>query len=638
MIRQHSDLLELEAHQCEPFAGLSSTYALIARSAAAWGDATALSFFARVDDFGAPRRWSYRELLAEITRSANLLRRLGIGRQDVVAMVLPNLPEAHFVLWGGETAGIVFAVNPLLDGVPMGRLLQAAGARWLVTTGPSHDAEVWDRVEQALAIAGGVEGVLAVDEQRHAAGPSESSNPPALPLTLQGRPVLDFHAEVAREHGDRLNFAQPVAHDIALYLCTGGTTGLPKIARHTHRNETCNAVQLIAVTADLFMAPGRRVFTALPLFHVNAQIATGLAVFASGAEVVLGPPAGYRTPGLIPRIWEIVERLRLSSLSGVPTLYAALMQVPVAGRDLSSLSYAICGAAPLPAELAHRVQAATGLRIIEGYGLTETAAVASVNPGDGRARIGSVGFRLPWMEMQVAVLDKAGCFERWAERDEAGAIVMRGPNVMPGYLDPAHDRGAFFDAPGPAREACRWFNSGDLGRQDADGYFWLTGRSKELIIRGGHNINPKSIEDALAGHPAVALCAAVGRPDAHAGEVPVAYVQLRGGSAASADELLAHAAQHIGERAEVPKAIRIVGQMPLTVVGKIFKPALGLLEIESVVRDEAAQAGVVLAELQVEQDPRRGRVARWRAAGGDAAVLAAALGRHVFQHEPLAPC
>ncbi|MDC8784826.1 acyl-CoA synthetase [Roseateles koreensis] len=636
LIRHNADIRSLEAAQPDPFSTHTSTYALIAESAKKWPTATALSFFAHAEDFKRPQRWTYAELLADITRSANLFRRLGIQRKDVVAFVLPNLPETHFTIWGGETAGIVFAINPMIESAQMGQLLNAAHARWLVTTAPAADAETWARVGQALAAADSVQGILVVDPMRHL--PGDVARPDAmaaLPATLQGRPVLDFHAALQQERGDGLNFEPPKAQDTASYLCTGGTTGLPKIARHTHRNETANALQLVAVAEDLFMAPGRNVLTALPLFHVNAQIGTGLAAFAAGAHVVLAPPAGYRAPGLVANFWKIVEHYKLASFSGVPTIYAGLMQVPVAGHDLSSLTYAVCGAAPLPVELALRVQAETGLRILEAYGLTETTCAASVNPGDGQARIGSIGFSLPWQAMQVAVCNEAGHFLRWAGTDEVGAICMNGPNVMPGYLDEAHNRGTFFEAPGPDGVTRRWLNSGDLGRQDADGFFWLTGRKKELIIRGGHNIDPKTIEEALAKHPDVAMSAAVGRPDAYAGEVPVAYVQLNAGSTVSMADLMAYAAEFIGERAAQPKAIRILASLPLTAVGKIFKPTLTMMEIESVVREEAQRLGVILDTLRVAQDSRLGIVAHWKLGSGNAAEFARALGVHVFKNFPL---
>jgi acyl-CoA synthetase (AMP-forming)/AMP-acid ligase II len=560
-----------------------------------------------------------------------------VQRGDVVAYVLPNLPETHLVIWGAETAGIALAINPLLEGAQIGDLLRSAQARWIVTLAPHPDPELWKRICVAVPLAREMlRGVLAVDLTRHLpgqpAGSARATSIASLPADLDGVPVLDFHVELAREAGEALTFEPPGAEDIAAYLCTGGTTGLPKIARHTHRNEIANALQLGAVVGEDFYAPGRCTLTALPLFHVNAQVGTGLGIFAHGGHALLAAPAGYRTPGLLARFWEIIAHHRVHAFSGVPTIFAGLLQAPRAGLDLSCLAYAISGAAPMPVELFNKFQAETGMRILEGYGLTEGACASSINPPGTSPRIGSIGLRLPWQPMKPMMLDEQGGYLRDAAVDEIGILAIRGPNVFPGYLNPDHDHGLWIERVNAAGHSERWLNSGDLGRQDADGFIWLTGRKKELIIRGGHNIDPKIIEDVLAGHPAVAICAAVGRPDPHSGEVPVAYAQLRPGQQATEEELLAWANARITERAAQLKSVRIIAGLPLTAIGKIFKPRLNMLEIESVVREEAKDAGVELLNLDVVQDTRRGLLARYLASG-DAAALAGRLGRYTFASE-----
>jgi fatty-acyl-CoA synthase len=226
--------------------------------------------------------------------------------------------------------------------------------------------------------------------------------------------------------------------------------------------------------------------------------------------------------------------------------------------------------------------------------------------------------------MRALVLDEAGAYVRDAAIGEVGALAIRGPNVFAGYVDPAHEAATWIE-----RDGARWLNTGDLARQDDEGYFWLTGRKKELIIRGGHNIDPKVIEEALAAHPAVALCAAIGRPDAHAGEVPAAYIQLRPGAACSAVELADFAEANIPERAAVPKAIRIIDALPTTAVGKVFKPALAMREIEDVVRAEAAAASIELTKVAVAQDATIGMVARISCAEG-AHLLRERLERYAF--------
>ena len=241
--------------------------------------------------------------------------------------------------------------------------------------------------------------------------------------------------------------------------------------------------------------PGDTAFCGLPLFHANAALATGIAAFLQGSRVLLGTPQGYRGPGLVDRFWEIVAHHRITYFSGVPTLFAALLGRPAEGYDLSSLRYCFCGAAPLPADSIRAFEAMTGARLLEGYGLTEGTCVSTINPYAGERRPGSVGLRLPFGELRPLVLDPEGAYLRDAAVGEPGAVCISGPHVFQGYLS-ADD--SLWIARGDGR---RWFNTGDLGRLDAEGYLWLTGRAKDIIIRGGHNIDPATIEDALHRHP-----------------------------------------------------------------------------------------------------------------------------------------
>jgi fatty-acyl-CoA synthase len=324
--------------------------------------------------------------------------------------------------------------------------------------------------------------------------------------------------------------------------------------------------------------------------------------FSRGAHVVLGTPQGYRGEGVVKRFWEIVEFHRINFFSGVPTLYSSLLDVPVAGRDIRSLEFALCGAAPMPVEVFRAFQERTGVRILEGYGLTEGSCVSSVNPPLGERRPGSIGLRIPGQAMKAIVLDDYGRYARDCLTDEPGILAISGPNVFAGYSDPEQNTGLWVEL-GDGR---RWLNTGDLGRCDADGYFWLTGRKKDLIIRGGHNIDPATIEEPLHRHPAVQIAAAVGRPDAHAGEVPVAYVQLKRGASMTEQQLAEFVRGEIGERAAMPKHIRIVEVMPLTGVGKIFKPELRRRETINALESALAEAGIEVVRVSVAQDPSRG--------------------------------
>jgi fatty-acyl-CoA synthase len=210
---------------------------------------------------------------------------------------------------------------------------------------------------------------------------------------------------------------------------------------------------------------------------------------------------------------------------------------------------------------------------------------------------------MPYQDMRILVVDADGKFVREAETDEIGSVCIKGPNVFGGYLDETHNRHIW------PREG--WLNTGDLGRQDADGYFWLTGRTKELIIRGGHNIDPAAIEDPLYRLPGIQIAAAVGRPDPHAGEVPVAYVQLQENSELTETRILKYLREQIGERAAVPKAVHIVDKMPLTPVGKIFKPALRWQSIQRVYETELQALGDLAQgiEVVVHEDKIHGAIA-----------------------------
>ncbi len=328
------------------------------------------------------------------------------------------------------------------------------------------------------------------------------------------------------------------------------------------------------------MRPETTVLCGLPLFHVNGTTVTGISPFSMGAHVVMLSPMGYRDPAIIKNFYRIVARYRANFFSAVPTVLSTLMEIPVGDADIASLQYAICGAAPLSVELFKRFEAHTGVKVLEGYGLTEGACASSINPKDGERKVGSIGIRMPYQQMKVVAVDENGGYLRDAAVGEIGAIAIAGPNVFNGYVEEAHNHGIWVQD--------GWFNTGDLGRMDADGYFWLTGRKKELIIRGGHNIDPATIEEVLYRLEEVQVAAAVPRPDPHAGEVPVAFVQLAAGSTLTEETLLHYAREHVGERAAVPKNIHIVDTVPLTPVGKIFKPALRWRVIEMWYQKELA--------------------------------------------------
>lgn len=595
----------------------TGSYQLLQRSAELFPDRRAIASFATVERHQRTAELSYRDLFAEVTRAANLFHLLGVGPENVVAILLPNLLETHVAIWGAEAAGVVLPLNPLLEARALIGLLQAAGATVLVTFGGDREL-----IAKAQTVVAGAESIAHVALVAPGGSTSHWRADVEVHDFVQARGSLASDELVSGRVFDD--------NDVASLFCTGGTTGVPKIAVRTHGQVMANAwmsarMLTPALNEHSVMLAG------LPLFHVNAVMVTGLIPFLMGAAVLIATPLGFRAPGLVSNFWEIAAYHRITCFSAVPTLLAALLEHPSDGHDISSLRFAICGAAPLSAELLHRFERSCDVAISEGYGLTEVACVASVTPIDGVHKPGSVGLALPLGDIRAVVLDNEGAFSRFADLDEVGVVAIAGPHVFSGYLDVRHNGGVWIDDP----SGQRWLNTGDLGRIDVDGYLWLTGRAKDLIIRGGHNIDPSAIEEALYSHQGVALAAAIGRPDAYAGEIPVAYVQLRPGAVADEASLADHIAPRIGERAAIPKAIVIVAALPVTAVGKIHKPSLRLLELAAVTRSALDNAEVRYSTIDAVADDRTGACVQIGAAPSLAAAIRTALSPFNFSYKLL---
>ncbi|WP_333715065.1 acyl-CoA synthetase [Yoonia sp.] len=575
-----------------------TTFGLLSRTAAKFGTRKATTFSLLSDPNAPCETLDWNTLRDKTAQSANMFRALGVGETDVVAYLLPNATETVLTYLGGQVAGIVNPINPLLEAEQIAAILRETKAKVLVTLKAFPKTDVAQKAAEAVRLAPNVTHVVEVDLLRYLTGLKKFIVPlirPKNPVTHKAK-VLDFTTEMARQP-KTLTFEDSKADRVAAYFHTGGTTGMPKVVQHRYSGIIYNAWlgdRLLFTEKDVQICP-------LPLFHVFATIVSLGASLGSGAQIVLPTPQGYRGEGVFDNFWKLVEKHKVTFMITVPTAMSALMQRKV-DADISSLKLAFCGSAPLPLELYRRFEKAAGVTICEGYGLTEATCLVSINPPEGEKRVGSIGLPFPYTDVRII----SSATGKELGIDEIGEICVANPGVADGdtYTEP--DKNVDLYRPGDKSQT-QYLRTGDLGRKDADGYLWITGRAKDLIIRGGHNIDPAEIEEALAGHDAVAFAGAVGQPDAHAGEVPCVYVELVAGAEVTEAELLDYAKAHIHERAAHPKHLEVLAELPKTAVGKIFKPDLRKRAITRIFNE--ALSGVAAEVSEVTEDKKRGLVA-----------------------------
>ena len=464
--------------------------------------------------------WSYGEFHHRVTQVAAGLKAAGVGRSDVVGVVLPNGPEYLEVWWAILWLGAVFnPVNPDLTIREATDILS-----------DSHAAVIVCRAERVTEF--------------------EAAELPAVHTVVAVEANRPDPLEALRGAGTVYDPADVAAGDLMSLVYTSGTTGRPKGAMLSHGNflaDTRMLGELVpAVRGDVLGM-------VLPLFHVNAQLVTTVMPMLMGAQVAMWERFSAST------FWETVARFEPVTFSAVPTMLAALLHAPGADEaETNTVRYVICGAAPLSPALFRRFEDKFGIAILEGYGLTEGSCCSTLNPFYGPRKIGSIG--LPVRGQDVAILTDDG---RVAADGEPGEVCLRGPNVMSGYLN----------RPDATTEALRdgWLHTGDVGYRDADGFIFLVDRKKDMIIRGGENIYPREIEDVLLEHAAVQGAAVVGRPDEHRGEEVHAFLVLE------PDGELADIEHHCRERLapfKVPSSWEIVETLPTTSTGKIDKKPL----------------------------------------------------------------
>jgi long-chain acyl-CoA synthetase len=445
----------------------------------------------------------------------------GVEPGDVVSVFLPNHIRYLEAWWGILKAGGVFGpVNPAFTKSEAKFVISFSEAVAVITS--DKGKEIVDAVMDDLDT---VKNVYSID---------------------------DGSFDELLESGGDVPECTRKPEDLAHILYTSGTTGQPKGAMLSHHNVLTNAWQAAELVP---LAPGDRLGMILPLFHANAQIATFVIPLMIGCEVVMWDGFSGKT------FWETVKKHDVVSISAVPTILSAIKDAPGADQaGDTSMRYVICGAAPLSKDMLESFQDKFGIRILEGYGLTETTCVSSINPYYGEQKAGSIG--LPLRAQEMKIVDEDG--ER-VPAGERGEIIIKGQNVMMGYLKNEES----------TNESLRdgWLYTGDIGVEDEDGYFFIVDRTKDMIIRGGENIYPREIEEVLYQHEGVLEVAVIGVPDDHRGEEVLAIVALKEGVEVESDELREFTAERLA-KFKVPKGVEITDELPKTPTGKISKGPL----------------------------------------------------------------
>jgi len=569
-VRNRSDIAEIEREGLAAFLPQASPFELIEATAQKYPDKPAIRYLTKI---GAPEQdvtLSYADFVRKIRQAANLFHKLGVGPNDAVAILAPHVLSTEIALWAAEIAGRACPINPMLAPEHVVSLLRAAGARIAIVLGENSDIDIWSKLAPRLRESGLLSHILDCDAEAATSGSDGS-----------------FEALLARESADHLDFTVSRDADaIAAFFHTGGTTGAPKLALHTRGNQAFVG-RSAALMYDL--GPDDVLINGFPLFHVAGAFVYGLSVLAAGGTILIPTRLGMRNRVFIETVWKQVEHYGVTAIGGVPTVMSALIAVGV-DADISRMRLMLTGGSPLPIELAEAFERVVKKPVRNILGMTECAGVVTIEPFHGPRVPGSTGLALPFTEVRAFRMAPEFDFTTPCPPGETGVIALRGPNVSPGYSEKSRNAGTFESG---------WLISGDLGHIDAKGRVFITGRAKDVIIRGAHNIDPAIIEDALLQHPDVAIAAAIGQPDTYAGELPVAYVTLKAGAAVDAEALLAFVAPRVGEPAARPKSVSILTEMPVTPIGKIYKPALRVLATRRAIEEALGGIGLAPPQFQI---------------------------------------
>lgn len=580
-IRTRADIALIEQYSFDELLAADTIFQALENAAAIDPDKVAIKHLLTADLDQAPREITYREFIGGIKAAASLFQEISAGGRPAVGIILPMMPEALIAGWGASAVGVACQINPFLEMKYVVSILNSAGATVLITATDKYGPGAWSKLDEIVKQVPTLKRVLIVegdDPSRDFGKALQAQAAKGAPFT----PVTDPDAE-------------------ATYLPTGGTTATPKLVPLTHRGQLVNAWIDGALGGS---ATANVVGHAMPNFHVGGLVVVALRTLIFGQTLLTLTTDGFRNPKVVSGFWDIARRHGMTSVLATPATAAALLAVPNASHVGHTIHTFHAGASTIPVALAHAFHEKFGIWLRELWGMTEVQGAVTGHPNDVAPVIGSVGIQMPHQPVRAFIVDETNTFVRECAPGERGVLAISGPGVMKGYVN--SELNASFHIKG-VPDGKRWGNTGDLGMIDKEGYVWIFGRAKDVIIRGGHNIDANLIEEVLVRHPAVQLAAAIGLPDAAKGELPIAFVQLKQGVAASTGELMELCRKDVQERAAIPVKLTILDQMPMTAVGKIAKPVLRK-QVTAEVATQVARDVLGERPFEVSVDDARSRL------------------------------
>jgi long-chain acyl-CoA synthetase len=502
---------------------------------------------------------SYKKLNEMANCFANALIHLGVRPGDKVAMLLPNMPQLVAAVYGAWRAGAVVVMNnPLYTDVELEYQFNNSESILLVTLDLLGPRMI------ALKPKTHIQNVVIAHIRDHLKFPKKQLLPilakdkhrsiPPTPNVYEWTDILKKYPPT--DPGIPIDF-----EGLACLQYTGGTTGVSKGVMLTHANLSKNVQQIVA----WFPGFNKGEIThlgVLPIFHsFGLTCCMNLCVWMGWTDVLIPRPEPKA-------ILEAIDKYQVNFFPAVPTMYVGMLNHPEASKyNLTSIRGCFSGAAPLPVEVIKDFEARTGSQICEGYGLSETSPVVTTNPYGGKTKAGSIGLPVPDTDIQVVDLMEG---TKEMPLGEAGEIIIRGPQVTSGY----------YKMPEETAVALRdgWLYTGDIGRMDEEGYFYIVDRKKDMIIAGGYNIYPREIDEVLYGHPKILEACAVGIPDPYRGETVKAFVVLRPGESMTEEEVIQYCGERLA-RYKIPKIVEFIGSLPKSGVGKILRKELRAMEM-----------------------------------------------------------